>query len=306
MSRTTTSKSTWTGVSKSSQRFSGVDVQELGRRDRGRLKDLYQLLINIGYIDQDDIDWSGTLLGTQHKPTYYGPKPKAGIKIEILPESYTVDYSDYEDVKLSRHSYKFPKDKRRKLPVLPPHEVALTGGKGVIQRWYQCYGPLEEVVVEDAVDALEDIMRDIRKLDLIPLRGVGMLEFGHDKQHRKAKNLILRYGWPTKCYDRWLGYISHNPFRREDFLEDLSEILEEWKEEEECGEGEDYYEKVFLEDRAEIEEREEERAEEEARWIRRLEREPWRTCPSAELRKRRPLAPISLKTEKTAMVSVTI
>jgi hypothetical protein len=92
------------------------------------LKELYQLLINIGYIDQDDIDWSGTLLGTLHGPTYYGPKPKAGTKIEMLPESYTVDYSDHEDVKLSRHSYKFPKDKRRKLPMLSPNEVALTGG----------------------------------------------------------------------------------------------------------------------------------------------------------------------------------
>jgi hypothetical protein len=94
------------------------------------LEDLYKLLVNIGYIDQDDIDWSGTLLGTQQEPTYYGPKPKPGVKIEILPESYTVDYSDPQDVMTSRHSYKFPKDKRRKLTKLPPYEVALTGGTG--------------------------------------------------------------------------------------------------------------------------------------------------------------------------------
>jgi hypothetical protein len=57
---------------------------------------------------------------------------------------------------------------------------------GVIQRWYQCDGPLEEVVVEDAVEALEDIMKDIRRLDLIPLRGVGMLELGYGEHTRSC------------------------------------------------------------------------------------------------------------------------
>jgi hypothetical protein len=139
---------------------------------------------------------------------------------------------------------------------------------------------------------------------------VSRVDIDTDKLHHKAKDLIVRYGWPTNRYDRYLGFICHNPFRREDFLEDLPKILGEWKEEEECGEGGayDYDERRFLEDRAEIEEREEERAEEETRWTRILEREPWRTCPSAELRKRRPLTPIikSEKTEQTAMVSVAI